>query len=283
MTVRASATGSVTTRLPDFLIIGGQRCGTTSLTRWLAASDDVFIGSKEVHFFDAKFDRGADWYANLFRQAGDRQLAGEATPNYMFFPEVPARIAELLPRAKLIAILREPVSRAYSHYWMERSRGHENLTFAEAIEAEPSRTASDDLFSRARPAYVARGHYLDQLRRVTARFRREQLFVLLFEELRDDPVRVYSDVCRFLGLPDDRLPDVVGSQENASSHARSRALERLARRSPRSLRRALTRMNRAHGYPPMDPAIRARLVEHFAEPNAALSSWLGRDLTAWNS
>ena len=133
--------------LPSFLIIGAQRAGTTSLFRYLLAHPDVAGPSggdaavwwvKETHFFDEKYSKGLDWYRSFFpldatrqrrRKRGHDLLAGEATPYYMFHPAVPARAAATLPDVRLIALLRDPVERAYSHYQMMSRTGREKLDF----------------------------------------------------------------------------------------------------------------------------------------------------------
>src|SRR5688572_14326389 len=115
-------------RLPDFLIVGAMRSGTTSLHKYLQAHPDVFVASgKEVHFFDRRYGRGLDWYRSRFAGVTTERVVGEATPAYMYDENAIARIAHDLPDARLIVVLRNPVDRAYSHYWRNRSRGRENL------------------------------------------------------------------------------------------------------------------------------------------------------------
>ncbi|HEV2894458.1 MAG TPA: sulfotransferase, partial [Actinomycetota bacterium] len=141
--------------LPDYLIIGAQRAGTTSLHRYLIQHPGVrtTLRTKGVHFFDTAYGRGMSWYASRFptkltawyvaRRHGVELRTGEASPYYLFHPHVPARVAEHLPQVRLIALLRDPVGRAYSHYQHEVARGFETLSFEEAIEAEPARLAGE--------------------------------------------------------------------------------------------------------------------------------------------
>ncbi len=140
--------------LPDYLIIGAQRAGTTSLHRYLIQHPGVrtTLRTKGVHFFDTGYGRGMSWYASRFptrltawyvaRRHGVELRTGEASPYYLFHPHVPGRVAEHLPQVKLIALLRDPVGRAYSHYQHEVARGFETLSFEEAIEAEAARLAA---------------------------------------------------------------------------------------------------------------------------------------------
>lgn len=276
-------------RLPSFLIIGAMKSATTSLARYLGAHPQVFmVPQKELHYFDRLLDRGEEWYRRQFAAADGRPAAGEATPDYMYFSEVPALMARTVPQARLIAILRDPVDRAYSHYWHERARGRERLEFAEAVAAEPDRLASRDPDARRYFSYIDRGRYLRQLQRVCQYYPRESLLVLLADDLYERPLETFQGVCRFLGVDDAFLPANVGQEFNQFIMFRSLWLRDLAQRlysGPHILRavaRLLARANNRRGaYPPLDPEIRAQVGKLFEEENAALAAWLGRDLSAW--
>src|SRR5207248_7427804 len=136
--------------LPDFLIIGTQRGGTTSLYRYLKAHPCIGATSnKDLHFFDRRFHKGLSWYRSHFPTKLEKAYAeqlrrltlvtGEASPSYLFHPHAPKRVAQVLPHVKLIVLLRNPVSRAYSQYHHAVELGFETLSFAEAIEAEEER------------------------------------------------------------------------------------------------------------------------------------------------
>lgn len=271
--------------LPNFLIIGAMRSGTTSLTRYLRPHPDVFMAPrKELHHFDFNFDEGLDRYREYFAEAGAERAVGEATPNYLYDRDAIPRIADAIPDVKLIAILRNPVDRAYSHYWHNRAVGRETAPFEEALSAEEVRLAPGDPRTRAHWSYVDRGHYVEQLRRVGEFFPRPALVVLLFDDLRDRPGETYRTMCRFLGVADDFGPPELGASVNSFVSFRSRAIRRVARRLPKPARRAVGRLNTKDdpSYPPMEHATRAMLVERFREGNAALAQWLGRDLGAWD-
>jgi hypothetical protein len=273
----------VTGRLPDFLVLGAAKAGTTSLARWLEAHPDVFVPpQKELHFFDRdrNWSRGPEWYAEFFAAAPPGSRAGEASPSYLYVPEVADRIATLLPHAKLLAVLRNPVDRAYSHYWHARDWGGEPRSFPEVVDAILAGDTS------VRP-YLARGYYVEQLERYEVCFPADALSVLLFEELTADPAGVFHRVCEFLGVPP-VVPGNVGRVYNAHTRRRSGRLRvlmearQLWRRAPR-VARALDRMNTAEqAYEPMPAEVRARLVEHFAPYNAKLAAHLGRDLSGWS-
>ena len=126
---------------PTFLIVGAMRSGTTTLARQLGSHPEVFMAAeKEVHFFDLHHDEGVDWYAGRFAGGAREREIGEAT-EYMHDGCPRRRMGAELPDARLIVILRDPVSRAYSHYWLNRAKGMERLGFAEAIAAEPTASA----------------------------------------------------------------------------------------------------------------------------------------------
>ena len=145
-----TTTGS-THVLPDFLIIGAARSGTTSLYQYLTEHPSIIPGvGKEIYFFDKKFKKGINWYKSFFptkfsmaiikNKQKTKCITGEATPRYLHYPHAPKRIFEFLPKIKLIVLLRNPIDRAYSHYQMEVSSGNEELSFEESIEKEEERT-----------------------------------------------------------------------------------------------------------------------------------------------
>jgi hypothetical protein len=190
-------------RLPEFLIIGGQRCGTTSLYRYLAGHPRVLPATgKELQFLSLHHRRGERWYRAHFPVRPPGVLSFEASPYYLFDPAVPARAAALLPSARFIALLRDPVERAYSHYLHSRAYGMEPLSFAEALDAEPERLATGGHAARRRISYVARGRYAEQLGRWFAAVGRDRVLVLRTEEL---DARL-PDVLSFLGLAPADLP-----------------------------------------------------------------------------
>jgi hypothetical protein len=266
--------------LPTFLIIGAQRAGTTSLAAYVGrhpdiegprAADPSLYWVKELHFFDENYWRGTDWYRAFFpliareraARLRNRNLAcGEATPYYLFHPAVPERVAETIPEVRLIALLRNPIERAYSHYQHERRLRLEKLSFEEAIEAEPKRLAGlEEELHKVRPgrtkegsrvhhhhfhrAYVSRSLYAEQLERWLAHFPREQLLVIRSEDFLVRPDETFAQVFSFLGVRPWKIPSYEA--RNVGSYA------------------------------PIDPDFRARLEERFAEPNARLAELLGRD------
>jgi hypothetical protein len=259
------------------------RSGTTSLARYLGIHPHVFMAPvKEVHYFDWNFDRGVEWYRRQFAEAGTARAIGEATTSYMYDPQVPGRMAALLPDARLVALLRNPVDRAYSHYWHKRVRGKEPLDFEAAIAAESDRLARGDSPDALDYSYVDRGRYLTQLARVTEHYPREALQVVLFEDLRDRAAETFQSVCRFLGLGDEFVPPNLGEPINRFTKFRSTRLRHISGYLPGLVGKAVGKLNAANAdYPPVDPAVRRQLVAIFEADVAALEAWLGRDLSLW--
>ncbi len=182
--------------LPDFVIIGAQKGGTSFLYHLLTRHPLVEPAArKELHFFDQpeRFDNGAEWYRRCFPQSewkeGRRSITGEATPSYLFYPPVAKRMAGVVPQARLIALLRNPVDRTYSHYQMQVVRGTETSTFEEAIERQDA-------------PYLSRSIYVDQLLRWFEFFSKEQMLILKSEDFFERPVETLKVVLDFLELPD---------------------------------------------------------------------------------
>ncbi len=243
--------------LPDVVIIGAQKCGTSSLHNYLVQHSGIIAPQrKEVHYFDLNYQRGEAWYRAHFGRPGEPGLNIDSSPYYLFHPQVPARMHALLPEAKLIAVLRDPVRRAYSHYWHERDKKRETLSFEDAIAAEPDRineparrlAAGEIQSSREHQlhSYLARGRYAEQLERWMALYPREQLRVIRFETLVREPLATLNTTLEFLGLP---------------------ALQS-AQLEPRNTRK----------YPPMKPETVTSLRKYFATHNVRLEQLLGLEL-----
>ena len=204
--------------LPHFIIIGAQRGGTTSLYNYLTAHPQIVgMPRREVHFFTLHYERGFEWYREQFpsllrsrlsRFTTAELIAGESTPYYLFHPRVPERLHKMLPQVKLIALLRNPIDRAYSHYHLVKRKNQETLSFEEALKVEPERLAGEEEKMRSDPAYYSlhhhhhaylrRGLYAEQLERWYALFPREQIHVVASEELYADPRAVVKGTLRFI-------------------------------------------------------------------------------------
>jgi hypothetical protein len=285
--------------LPTFVIVGAQKCGTSSLAAWLRDHPQVYFAErKELHFFsnDENWARGLDWYADHFANAGDATAIGEATPHYMNFPEAIDRLGAVLPDAKLIVCLRDPVERTYSSYrHLFYRRAGEDRPFRRAIEdelRERSGLPEPGHCHHLQLRYLVQGRYLEQIELLLARFPRSALHVMLLDDMEADPKQAFAGVCRFLGIDPAFEPPAGWAVENAHRVVRPVALWRFMQRhglferlpQPAAKFVALRVFRRdAAAADPIDPDLRARMVEYFAEPNAALAQWLGRDLSAWNA
>jgi hypothetical protein len=198
--------------LPDALVIGAQRCGTSSLYRWLGAHPGVVPSfRKEVEYLSRYHHRGEGWYRAHFElAAGRRHLRFEATPDYLLHPLAAARAAAVVPDARIVALVRDPAARAWSHYRHMVRLGYETLPFAAALAAEDERCAPDlaalaadpdhDPRALLRYSYVARGRYAPQLARWLAHYPRERVLVLSSADLFADPAGTYAALLEFLGL-----------------------------------------------------------------------------------
>lgn len=209
-------------RLPDFLCIGTQKGGTTSLQKLLEQHPDAFLPpDKELHFFSLHYDLGSDWYSRQFEGAAPEQRCGEITPYYLFHTEAPNRIHGLVPNARLIALLRDPAERALSHYFHARRHGFEPLGLEAALQSEVERLASGDPFSHQKHSYVSRSRYDQQLKRFEALFPAAQLLVLRSEDLFNATESCWQTIQSFLGLTEIPLPNPLAKANAGSGESKA--------------------------------------------------------------
>jgi hypothetical protein len=188
----------------NFVIAGTQKGGTSALDAYLRAHTQVGMARvKETHFFDNEdYFRATAVDYRIYHEffAADGRLGGEATPIYMYWQDAPGRIWQYNPMMKWIILLRNPISRAYSHWNMERARGADTLSFAEAIAVEETRCREALPYQHRVYSYLDRGFYSEQLRRIWRFFPRAQVLVLKSEDLRDHPQATLDQVCAFLDI-----------------------------------------------------------------------------------
>lgn len=247
--------------LPTFVVLGAQKCGTTSLAATFRLHPQIHMPAiKELHFFDKPRDRDLAWYADQFQPEPQHLAWGEATPSYIFLAGARRRCAEALPDAKFIVMLRDPAKRAHSQFWHNHRMGLETTTsFDEALDLEASRVAGAKRSHRVRYSYVGRGRYVHQLKAMEKLVGRDRLHVALLEDLVAEREATLAGIFDFLGV-DPSLAAEIPAQH----------------RVPKSGERGV-----ADTYEPMTSATRARLVEDLAPSIRKLESWLGRDLSAW--
>jgi hypothetical protein len=255
--------------MPDFLIIGAHRGGTSSFYYYLTEHPSVAAATtKELNFFDRNFSKGTGWYRAHFPsliQKGymqsiqhQRLITGEASPHYLFYPLAAQRAAKTVPHIKLIVLLRNPVDRAYSHYRRYAQLGYETRSFAEAIAADEQRCDDGELdhYSYLSLSYLSRGLYADQLARWMRLFPREHLLILKSEAFYADPATRLKQALAFLQLPASGLP-VRDSYQHFDGYIGH---------------------PERHIASEMDPALRQRLSAYFAPHNARLATLLGKDM-----
>ena len=207
-----------TPKPPDFIIIGTQKGGTTSLYNYLIQHPQIAPATqKEVHYFDLNFHKSPDWYYAQFPQPqnGSHKITGEASPYYIFHPQVPGRIYDLCPQVKIIALLRNPVERAISHYYYYIKIQYETLSLEEAIASEPERLKGEIEKLLANPnyysyqhqhySYLSRGIYADQLPAWMKLFPKSQISIIKSEDLYSNPSEIFNTVLEFLELPPHQL------------------------------------------------------------------------------
>jgi hypothetical protein len=261
--------GERTARLrlaPSFLVVGAQRCGTTSMYRALMAHPQVLpaVFHKGVAYFDVAYDRGLDWYLGHFplaSRAHRRHPAArtfESSGYYSFHPHAAERIGRDLPGVKLVLMVRDPVERAYSAHKHEYERGFETEPFETALELEDARVEPElarmladpsyQSFSHRHHAYRRRGQYSEQVTRLQSAVGVGSVHVVSSEGFFTDPAGTYADLLAFLGLE----PFVPASFDRYNARPGS----------------------------PMSPQTRADLEAHFAPYDDELAALLGRP-PAW--
>ena len=193
--------------LPDFLVLGTQKGGTTTLQLLLNQHPGLFLApGKEVHYFSKHWEQSPAWYASHFKDARPGQRRGDITPFYLFHPQAPQRIHSLLPNAQMIVLLRDPVERALSQYFHSVRLGLEPLPMREGLAAEPERLQREESLHLQEHSYVSRSRYLEQLDRYRELFPDQQLLVLKSEAFFADPATTWKRIESFLGLPSSRCP-----------------------------------------------------------------------------
>ena len=287
----------------SFLVVGAAKSGTTWLHDMLSQHPQVFLPAlKELHYFNRQFmenpslenynyDKPVTWYLNFFKGAKQGQLLGEVCPAYIWDAQAPQRIYAFNPQVKIIVMVRQPVERLFSEYLFFEQRGVlEQDTLAEVLEA--------------RPEFIARSMFHQQLSRFTALFPAEQIKVVLYDDLVADNCKLLLEVEEFLGL-DPFIPETIDQRSNVTGVPRSKGFNRFVYRARTFLRKK--RLNfvldilRASGIafaleqwrnlatvpyqqkPGIDPETKQKLDQIFKQDIEVLEKMLGRDLSAWKN
>lgn len=184
----------------SFFIVGAQKGGTTSLHRYLSAHPSIFLPpQKELHFFSNPdfYGKGVEWFEGELPRNG---ITGDCTPDTCFFPEAVERLHAYNPDALLVMLVRDPVYRALSHYWMEVHRCHEDRPIEAALWRSEDEVASS-WWNREVFSYRQRGRYAEQVGKILSLYPKEQLLLVRTKDLAVDPRGTTESVCDFLGLP----------------------------------------------------------------------------------
>jgi hypothetical protein len=292
-------------RLPDFLIIGGAKSGTTTLYQYLCRHPQIYMSTpKEPDFFavDAQYAQGIDWYSSLFQEAKPEQVCGEASTTYSRweqYPQAAERIAQALPQVKLIYIMRHPVDRAYSFYvhkhkegWRHQKKSFE--TFEQAIKHQSE--------------FLDSSYYLQQIKKFLQFFPRESFLFLLMEDLIHQPGKTVETTLNFINvdsqidLTQDGLIAANKAQDHPEWFIRQQLMSPLKRIPgaaqaknllPKQARDRFYQLfkqlqyqkwhEQQHLPPKMLPETRQLLLEQYCQPNRQLAEFLQRDLSHWNS
>jgi hypothetical protein len=277
--------------LPTFLLCGAPKAGTTSLYRYVAEHPDVCMSAeKETGFFLENYDEGLDWLSSThYRHYDDETAVGESTTGMMASRKAPERIARDLPDARLLFILRDPVDRIYSHFDFHRSAGvlPADASFSSIIRDEASEW---------RATQIDLGRYHDHLTRYEQHFDRDQMLVLLFDDLKSRPEAVMQRTYAFLGIDPTYTPN-TDRRHNASQQPRSTPVYHALRRVWEPIKEHVGVYVLQHTEPvrhalrnllmtdadraPMTDADRAYLRDLYAAPNVRLARWLDADLSHW--
>lgn len=262
--------------LPDFIGLGASRSGSTWLAQNLMQHPELCMPRKEMHFFDRYYDQGITYYEAQFESCPQNKLRGEVTPAYFHTEVVASRISEHVPDAKLFVSLRDPIDRAYSHYW--RMVATEQVAETDSFE-EVLQQHEFVLWTGMSSQHLARYYrYFDQ----------ELVYVTLFDDIKKRPAQLLRGLYSFLGIDPDFDSPLVEQRVNAAASLQNLARSRLswyanrvlARVGIHSLSGKVEQLNRTV-LPPMKPETRQYLIDYYREDVLALESLLGRDLQSW--
>lgn len=287
--------------LPNFLIIGAAKSGTTALHNYLAAHPDIYMTSrKEPHFFSydphyqngitdpslktrVRFTTSLTEYLSLFERVTTERAIGEVSPSYLPSPIAAHRVRETIPDARLIAVLRDPAERAFSQLMMLSSRGYIDLSMRQVIDRYQAGEAR---------RIIDVGFYAPQIERWCTIFPKEQLRILFFDDFTRDPTAIVRDICAFVGVSTDYKPDtsmrynISGTPKsqafNRAINAGRRAAAPILPKLPKPVYRTLVKVGNINfERARLAPEDRAALIELYRDDILALQELVGRDLGKW--
>lgn len=308
MNVNATSVNStnIAVTKPNFFIVGGAKCGTTAMYEYLKAHPNIFMPDiKEPNFFGKQENKDLSSYLEIFSGAKNEKMIGEASPVYLISEIACNQIFEFNPAAKIIIMLRSPIDVLYSAYYQSRVSGREDIsTFEAALSAGDNRLYGKKLpDGNPRPIYRSYVRFTTSVKRYFDTFGRDNVHIIIYDDLQNDVVNVYKQTLEFLGVDTSFQPRFA--VVNPSKQVRSKLLQQMLvyfRLSPLELKKSrimkLTQLLPAQSRtllyrilrslylaeqrpPPMDPDLRHRLQNEFLPEVQQLSELLGRDLTHW--
>lgn len=279
-------------KIPNFFLVGSQKSATTWIYRCLVEHPQIYLpANDEIHFFDIHYFRGVTWYQKFYNGYKGEKIAGDTTSSYIRDPQVPKRIANYNSDAKLIFSLRNPIDRAFSHYWHEKRKGKIAFDFSEIFE-------NYDLFQN----FIVPGFYHYHLENFYAHFPQNQILLMIYEDLEKDPRQFLQKILTFLNVNTDFLPKVLYNRINKALYMPStfekaeyhfyfilsrtvmnllpwKIKERLQQRYPFDLNSNGIQSEYDRG---MDNALRADIRKIFKFENEKLGKLINRDLSFWS-
>ncbi|WP_022683573.1 sulfotransferase family protein [Sphingobium bisphenolivorans] len=271
----------MTDRKPRFIVIGAVKGATTWIAHQLRSHPQLWLPRGEPHFFSSEYERGAQWYASLFDPAPEGRMLGEKSADYLAHPHAAARMAAMLPDARLIVQLRDPVQRAYSDYCMLYRRG--------TVSGDPHKYLQGGEAGQSR--FLSGGLYGAHLSRFLRYFAREQIQVILYESLRHSPEQVIAEVCTHIGVPVHIAPDKAASRRNDSKAPLlplplRRALQPVRPmldplRSNPLMAKLRDMMAAPVRYPPLTEELQQALRRFYRDDIVLLQDLLEKDLSHW--
>lgn len=275
--------------LPNFLVIGAQKAGTTALSQFLRQHPDVcFSRPKETWFFDKRYDKGIEWFASHFEHYEGETAIGEGTARLLQSKEAPSRIYHHIPDVQLISILRNPIDRAFSqyHFYVYTGKASPDRSFGEVLRDPESEFGQD---------MIRQGKYINHLRRYEDVFGKEQLHVYFYDAFRSTPMDVVQSIYERLGVDSSFTPE-ASSKHNVTQYPASRGAYHLVRKGwqmirgqaeyyfPQATERLRSQVRSLFfdtEKPTMNERDRSFLQEQYTESNEALEAYLDTDLSHW--
>ncbi len=239
----------------DFILLGCQKCATTWLHRCFRAHPEICVNEEdEIHYFDIHYTRGQDWFTSFFSEAQPNQKCGDTTSSTIRSDQALERIAKDYPDVRILLSIRNPIERAFSHYWHEKAKEKIHFQFEEIW-------SNYDLYD----SFVGVGVYADRIKKLLTLFAKEQIQILLMDDLKSDPNSYLVKVFQHIGVDPGYQPKELDLIINRYSHG------------PKD-KRIEGKSEYERG---MAPDTRKRLQEIYRDPNQRLATLLGRDLSHW--